>query len=291
VRFADRAGKGVRTAPRDALVAEVTPAKQRGRAFGFHRAADTLGAVVGPAVALGLLALFSDNFRLIFLLAFIPAVAGVALVSLVRERPPPPTAAGATTSTWRELGVGFYVFLGVSLVFALGNSSDVFLLLRAKDVGLSNSEVVLSYMLFNLVYAVVAMPAGIASDRLGRRNVIGVGFAVFAAVYVGFGLADEGAVIWPLFAVYGLYMALTEGVGRAFVADFVSSERRATALGLYQGAMGAMILLSSVIAGALWDIVDPAAPFFLGAATALLALVLLLVALPQRPIEDGHADV
>ena len=291
VRFGDRAGKGVRTAPRDALVAEVTPAKQRGRAFGFHRAADTLGAVVGPAVALGLLALFSDNFRLIFILAFIPAVAGVALVSLVRERPPPPTAAGAMTSTWRELGVGFYVFLGVSLVFALGNSSDVFLLLRAKDVGLSNSEVVLSYMLFNLVYAVVAMPAGIASDRLGRRNVIGVGFAVFAAVYVGFGLAGGGAVIWPLFAVYGLYMALTEGVGRAFVADFVPSERRATALGLYQGAMGAMILLSSVIAGALWDLVDPAAPFFLGAATALLALVLLLVALPHRPIEDGHAGV
>ena len=281
VRFGDRAGKGVRTAPRDALVAEVTPAQVRGRAFGFHRAADTLGAVVGPAVALGLLALFSDNFRLIFILAFIPAVAGVALVSLVRERPAPPAAAGATTSTWRELGVGFYVFLGVSLVFALGNSSDVFLLLRAKDVGLSNSEVVLSYMLFNLVYAVVAMPAGIASDRLGRRNVIGVGFAVFAAVYVGFGLAGGGAVIWPLFAVYGLHMALTEGVGRAFVADFVPGERRATALGLYQGAMGGMILLSSVIAGALWDIVDPAAPFFLGAATALLALVALVILRPQ----------
>jgi len=281
VRFGDRAGKGVRTAPRDALVAEVTPAQVRGRAFGFHRAADTLGAVVGPAVALGLLALFSDNFRLIFILAFIPAVAGVALVSLVRERPAPPAAAGATTSTWRELGVGFYVFLGVSLVFALGNSSDVFLLLRAKDVGLSNSEVVLSYMLFNLVYAVVSMPAGIASDRLGRRNVIGVGFAVFAAVYVGFGLAGGGAVIWPLFAVYGLHMALTEGVGRAFVADFVPGERRATALGLYQGAMGGMILLSSVIAGALWDIVDPAAPFFLGAVTALLALVALVILRPQ----------
>lgn len=281
VRFGDRAGKGVRTAPRDALVAEVTPAQVRGRAFGFHRAADTLGAVVGPAVALGLLALFSDNFRLIFILAFIPAVAGVALVSLVRERPAPPAAAGATTSTWRELGVGFYVFLGVSLVFALGNSSDVFLLLRAKDVGLSNSEVVLSYMLFNLVYAVVAMPAGIASDRLGRRNVIGLGFAVFAAVYLGFGLAGGGAVIWPLFAVYGLHMALTEGVGRAFVADFVPGERRATALGLYQGAMGGMILLSSVIAGALWDIVDPAAPFFLGAATALLALVALVILRPQ----------
>jgi MFS family permease len=283
VRFGDRTGKGIRTAPRDALVADMTPPELRGRAFGFHRAADTLGAVVGPAVALGLLAAFADNFRLIFILAFVPAVAAVALIAFVKERPPAPAPAGTTAVAWRGLGTGFYVFLGISLVFALGNSSDVFLLLRAKDLGLSNSEVVLSYMLFNVVYAALAMPAGIISDRLGRRSVIGGGFAVFAVVYLGFALAGRGAVVWPLFAVYGVHMALTEGVGRAFVADFVSSERRATALGLYQGAMGAMILLSSVIAGALWDAIDPAAPFFLGGATALAALVLLLVALPHRP--------
>lgn len=288
VRFGDRAGKGIRTAPRDALVADVTPPQSRGRAFGFHRAADTLGAVVGPAVALGLLAAFADDFRLIFVLAFIPALAAVALIALVKERPPSPAPAGTEKIAWRELGNGFYVFLGISLVFALGNSSDVFLLLRAKDVGLSNSEVVLSYMLFNLVYAVLAMPAGIVSDRLGRRNVIAGGFAVFAVVYLGFALAGRGAVVWPLFAVYGVHMALTEGVGRAFVADFVPSERRATALGLYQGAMGGMILLSSVIAGALWDVIDPAAPFFLGAATALTALALLVVALPRRPATEAQ---
>ena len=291
VRFGDRTGKGVRTAPRDALVADVTPPELRGRAFGFHRAADTLGAVVGPAVALGLLAAFADNFRLIFILAFLPAVAALAIVPLVKERPPAPAPAGAAGIAWRELGSGFYVFLGISLVFALGNSSDVFLLLRAKDVGLSNSEVVLSYMLFNVVYAVLAMPAGIISDRVGRRSVIGGGFAVFAMVYLGFALAGRGAVVWPLFAVYGVHMALTEGVGRAFVADFVPSERRATALGLYQGAMGGMILLSSVIAGVLWDVIDPAAPFFLGAATALAALVLLLVALPRRPATEARRSL
>ncbi|MEE8347780.1 MAG: MFS transporter, partial [Dehalococcoidia bacterium] len=258
VRFGDRAGKGIRTAPRDAMVADVTPVEHRGRAFGFHRAADTLGAVAGPAVALGLLAAFADNFRLVFILAFVPAIVGVALVALVKERPPVPASAGRAGIGWRGMGTGFYVFLGISLVFALGNSSDVFLLLRAKDFGLSNSEVVLAYMLFNLVYAGVAMPAGIVSDRLGRRTVIGVGFGVFAVVYLGFALAQGAAAMWPLFAVYGLYMALTEGVGRAFVADFVPSDRRATALGLYQGAMGAMILLSSVIAGVLWDAVDPA---------------------------------
>ncbi len=289
VRFGDRTGKGVRTAPRDALVADVTPPELRGRAFGFHRAADTLGAVAGPAVALGLLAAFADNFRLIFILAFLPAVAALAIVPLVKERPPAPSPAGTARIAWRELGSGFYLFLGISLVFALGNSSDVFLLLRAKDVGLSNSEVVLSYMLFNVVYAVLAMPAGIISDRVGRRSVIGGGFAVFAMVYLGFALVGRGAVVWPLFAVYGVHMALTEGVGRAFVADFVPSERRATALGLYQGAMGGMILLSSVIAGVLWDAIDPAAPFFLGAATALAALALLLVALPRRPATEARS--
>ncbi len=288
VRLGDRTGKGIRTAPRDALVADATPWESRGRAFGFHRAADTLGAVIGPALALGLLAVFADNFRLIFVLAFLPAVAAVALIALVRERPPAPAPPEAARVAWRGLGTGFYVFLGISLLFALGNSSDVFLLLRAKDVGLSNSEVVLSYMLFNLVYAALAMPAGVVSDRLGRRNVIGGGFAVFAMVYLGFALAGRGAVVWPLFAVYGVHMALTEGVGRAFVADFVPSERRATALGLYQGAMGAMILLSSVIAGALWDAIDPAAPFFLGGATSLVALALLLVALPRRPVTPAH---
>ena len=291
VRFGDRSGKGVRTAPRDALVADVTPPELRGRAFGFHRAADTLGAVAGPAAALGLLAVFADNFRLIFILAFLPAVAALALIALVKERPPAPAPAGAARVAWRELGSGFYVFLGISMVFALGNSSDVFLLLRVKDVGLSNSEVVLSYMLFNVVYAVLAMPAGIISDRLGRRNVIGGGFAVFAMVYLGFALAGRGAVAWPLFAVYGVYMAMTEGVGRAFVADFVPSERRATAMGLYQGAMGGMILLSSVIAGVLWDVIDPAAPFFLGAATALAALALLLVALPRRPATEARGSL
>jgi MFS family permease len=286
VRFGDRTGKGIRTAPRDAMVADVTPAGLRGRAFGFHRAADTLGAVVGPMVALGLLAAFSDNFRLIFIVAFVPAVAGVALVNLVKERAPAPAPAASPRVGWREMGSGFYVFLGISLVFALGNSSDAFLLLRAKDMGLSNSEVVLSYVVFNVVYAALAMPAGIASDRWGRRNVMGGGFAVFGAVYLGFALAGRGAVIWPLFAVYGLYMALTEGVGRAFVADFVPSERRATALGLYQGAMGAMILVSSVIAGVLWDVMGPEAPFFLGGATAVAALALLLTVLPRRPTAE-----
>ena len=287
IRFQDRVGKGVRTAPRDALVADVTPPDRRGRAFGFHRAADTVGAVVGSAIALGLLASLGDEFRVIFLIAAVPAVVGVPLVLLVRERPPAATPAGARPANWRDLGGAFYVFLGISLVFALGNSSDAFLLLRAKDLGLSNAEVVLGYVLFNAVYAAAAMPAGIVSDRLGRVGVMGGGFAVFAGVYLGFALTGGGAAVWPLLAVYGMYMALTEGVGRAFVVDFVPSARRATALGVYQGAMGAMILLSSVLAGALWDAIDPAAPFVLGGVTALVALTGLIAFRRRMTVHHG----
>jgi MFS family permease len=281
VRFLDRAGKGVRTAPRDALLADVTDKKTRGLAFGFHRAADTLGAVLGPGIGLGLLAALDEDFRLVFLLAFIPAAAGVLFLALVRERKPPPPAAHEEAVPVRQLGVHFYLFLGVSLVFALGNSSDVFLILRAKDLGLSNTGAVSAYIVFNVTYAALSVPAGIASDRLGRRNVIAAGFLVFAGVYLGFGFASSAAAVWPLFAVYGLYMALTEGVGRALIADSVPARSRGTALGLYTGAMGAMILLSSVLAGLLWDEVGPSAPFFLGGATAAAALGLLLALVPR----------
>ncbi len=170
----------------------------------------------------------------------------------------------------------------MSLVFALGNSSDVFLILRAKNLALSNVEAVSAYIVFNGVYAAAAMPAGIASDRLGRRNVIAVGFLVFAAVYTGMAMAGRGALVWPLFAVYGVYMALTEGVARAFVTDWVPPHARGTALGVYTGALGAMVLLSSVLAGLMWDHIDPSAPFYLGGASGLAAFALLVALLPRR---------
>jgi MFS family permease len=180
-----------------------------------------------------------------------------------------------------DLGGRFYAFLGISLLFAFGNSSDVFLILRAADLGLSDTAAVLAYILFNATYALFAIPAGVASDRLGRRNVIATGFLVFAFVYLGFGLAGDPVAAWPLFAVYGVYMALTEAVGKAFVVDFAPAAARATALGIYTGALGMMILVSSVTAGLLWDHVDPAAPFILGGVTAVASFVLLLALLPR----------
>jgi MFS family permease len=283
-RFVDRFGKGLRSAPRDALVAQWTERQERGRAFGFHRAVDTAGAVLGPLGALALLAILGDNYRVIFLLAFIPAALGMVLLRLVAERVPQAESPSAAQPRGGGLrfGAPFYAFLIVSLVFALGNSSDAFLILRSRNLGLGVSEAVLAYVAYNVSYSLLAMPAGIASDRLGRRNVIGLGFAVFAAVYVGFAVIDAGAYVWLLFPVYGVYMALTEGVGRALVADLVPSERRGSALGLYQGGVGLMALLSSIMAGFLWDQVGVSAPFFLGGSTAALALVLLVVLIPRR---------
>jgi len=284
-RVVDRFGKGLRTSPRDALIAQWTPPSVRGRGFGFHRAADTAGAVVGPLAALALLALIGENYRPIFALALVPALLAIIVLRGVRDRAPAPDERGSQTRLrFRDFGRAYYVFLGISLIFALGNSSDVFIILRARDLGLGVSEAVLAYALFNVVYALLSMPAGIASDRLGRRGVIAGGFAIFAGVYFGFAFVDAGAYIWLLFAVYGVYMALTEGVGRALVADFVGAQWRGTALGLYQGAMGLMILLSSILAGVLWDQVGASAPFFLGGSTAALAFVLAVFLLPRRPL-------
>ncbi|HZP26300.1 MAG TPA: MFS transporter [Dehalococcoidia bacterium] len=274
-RTIDRAGKGIRTAPRDALIADVTPLAQRGRAFGFHRAADTAGAVLGPAFAIALLAATDNHYRLIFLLAVIPAVLGVSVIPLARERRASASRAVERVPL-RSLGLTFYVFLAVSALFAFGNSSDVFLILRARDIGLRDTEVVLAYVGYNAVYSLLAMPAGIISDRIGRRKMISLGYAVFAIVYLGFGLNESQAFIWLLFGVYGLHMALMEGVSRAMVVDVIPAQGRATALGLYQGVLGGMVLLASVLAGLLWDNVGHSAPFILGAVTGASTLVMFL---------------
>ncbi len=285
-RFVDRFGKGVRSAPRDALVAQWTEREARGRAFGFHRAVDTAGAVLGPLGALALLAILGQNFRLIFVLAFVPAVLGMVLLRLVGERASrqaseAAAAAAKPASGGFRFGAAYYAFFIVSVAFALGNSSDAFLILRSRNLGLSVNEAVLAYVAYNASYSLLAMPAGIVSDRLGRRNVIGLGFAIFAGVYVGFAVIGSGAYVWLLFPLYGVYMALTEGVGRALVVDLVPGDRQGSALGLYQGGVGLMALLSSIMAGFLWDRVGPPAPFFLGGSTAALALVLLFVLLPR----------
>ena len=283
-RFVDRFGKGVRGSPRDALIADSTPADERGRAFGFHRSMDTAGAVVGPLLALLFVALFHDRMRVVFALAFIPGMLSVLALALVREPRRRARATGSTPLPFSLRGYTrpFLLFLGASLLFALGNSSDIFLILRAKNLGLSTTAVVLAYVLYNFVYMAVATPAGIVSDRIGRRSVFVTGLLIFAAVYFGFAVAGRGAVVWPLFAVYGLYIALTDGVGKALITDLVPEVRRATALGAYGMLTGLAALVASVVAGVLWDTVGTPAPFVLGAIGALASAVLMLIVLPRR---------
>jgi MFS family permease len=242
-----------------------------------------MGAVLGPAIGLGFFVLLSEHFRPVFLIAFLPAAAGVVVLFFVRDQPPAEVRdKDVERAAVGSLGRQFYIFLAISLLFALGNSSDAFLILRSDDLGLSHTGTVAAYVLFNAVYALGAVPAGVLSDRIGRRGIIAGGFAMFSAVYLGLALAGGSAAVWPLFAAYGVYMALTEAVGRAFIVDFAPAASRATAIGVYTGATGAMILLSSVLAGVLWDTVGPWAPFAVGAATGGVSAVLIAAFLRDR---------
>ncbi len=279
-RFVDRLGKGVRTGPRDALLADSARVQDRGRAFGFHRSMDTAGAVIGPLGAVGLLVAFHNHLRPIFWLALIPGVLSVLAVLPLRE-------VRRESRSGERLRIGitgrqFAVFLGIFTLFAATNSSDVFLILRARSLGLSEALVVLAYVLYNVVYMILSLPAGIASDRIGRRNVLAVGLVLFAAVYVGFTVIRHSAWVWPLFLVYGGYIALTDGVAKALISDLVPAETRATAIGTFAAATGISALIASVTAGILWQVVGAWAPFAMGAAGAGLAAVLLITLLPAR---------
>lgn len=276
LRVGDRVGKGIRGAPRDVMIAEAVDPAERGRAFGFHRTMDTAGAVVGPLLALGALAIVGQHrLRPVFALALIPGLGSLLLLSRL------PKSTAATGKRWEPGRLPWRGPYGrmvlVMAVFGIGNSSDAFLLLRAKDLGLSTYAVIAAYALFNLVYAALSLPAGIRADRIGKAKVYGSGLVVFAVVYLGFAVAPGGWAVWPLFAVYGAFMALTEGVARALVVDLAPDPVRGKALGVSQAVGGGCALVAGVTAGILWDAISPAAPFVLGAVTAVVAAGLLAV--------------
>lgn len=271
-RAVDRFGKGLRTAPRDALLADFAGAEDRGRIFGFHRSFDTLGAVCGPLAGLAFLAAAGDHLRWAIALSLIPAVLSVVVIASLPERRPA-VAAGEAGGVRGSLPAAYWLFLAATALFMAGNSTDAFLILRARDLGLSTTLVVLAYVVYNVVYAAAAYPAGILSDRVPRPLLLIGGYLVFAAVYLGFARAGSGALAWPLFATYGFYIAATEGVSKAFVADLAPASLRSSALGLFQGVTGLMVLAASIGAGVLWDVVGPGAPFYFGAACAAGAAI------------------
>ncbi len=285
VRFGDRVGKGIRTSPRDALVADSVSAGERGKGFGLHRAMDTFGAVLGLAIAAVIvylvqgreLTLGSDTYQWLVWVGVVPAVLAVlVLLFFVRERKRSSAGNISPQVGFKRAGgfdTRFKLFLVVMAVFTLGNSSDFFVILRAQDLGSSVLYVVLMLVVFNIAYAVSALPAGMLSDRLGRRRVIVLGWFIYGLVYLGFAVASETWQIWLLFACYGVYYGVVEGVARAFVADLVPEERRGTAYGLYHGVVGLTLLPASLIAGWLWQAYSPAAPFLFGAGLAFLAML------------------
>lgn len=291
VRSADRIGKGVRTAPRDALVADTVSEDQRGLAFGLHRAGDTGGAVIGLAVALAIVFAAGEGtsgldrsvFQTIVLLSLIPAVLAVLALAVgaqeARRQVVTPLRDGSQRPS---LDLRFYLFLGIVVVFTLGNASDSFLILRAQNAGLRVASILGMLITFNLIYAITAGPAGALSDRIGRRKLLVAGWIVYAAVYGGFALLRSGWQAWALMAVYGIYYGLTEGAARALVADLVTAEQRGTAYGLYHAAIGIGALPASLIAGVLWQGVGswgglgPSAPFAFGGTMAALAALLLM---------------
>ena len=310
LRFADRLGKGVRTAPRDALVADSTPMERRGLAFGVNRAADTAGAMLGVLTAAAIVYLEGPSARVlsratfhgVVLLSIVPAVLGVLCFILIAREPPRPQArrlgetdshidpAGAPARHFR-FGPRFLGFLGFVALFTLGNSSDAFLVLRAQQLGLSVLQILLALVTFNLIYALAATPSGALADRIGPARLVLAGWLVYGAVYLGLALAREGWQAWALWGVYGLYYGLFDGTSRALVPGLVPPQSRGTAYGVFNAAVGVMALPASLIAGLLWQGAGswhgfgPTAPFWFGSSLAFASALLLFFVFPRLRTE------
>lgn len=292
VRFLDRVGKGARDAPRDALLSVSIPRQNVGRAFGFHRGADTLGATLGPLLAFILLPWLDNNLRSLFLLSFVASFFAVLVLQFFvrevrREETPPSEEITPRFESFRlrSLGLPFLMFLVAATIFALAQASEAFLLLRARDFGLALALLPIIYFVSNLTLTVFSTPVGILSDKIGHRNTFMIGMLIFSGTYFFFARASSLAAVWILFALFGLYKAFTEGVGRAVVADLVQEKLRATAYGFYNAFVGLAALPASLVFGFLWARFGPAIPFYYGAALALIALTLFLflrIKYPQK---------
>ncbi|HEX7974923.1 MAG TPA: MFS transporter [Anaerolineales bacterium] len=294
VRWADRVGKGVRTAPRDALVAASVNEKSRGLAFGFHRAADTAGALLGLLVALlivwlaqaGSADLSASTFRTVVLISLAPAFLAVISLALVARDVAVKDQRAAPKFAFKSLGKPFMIFILIVGLFTLGNSADAFLILRAQERGLNVIGILGMLAAFNLIYTLVSTPAGSLSDRVGRKRLIIGGWLVYAAIYFGFGLAQTAWQIVVLYVLYGLYYGMAFGVSNAMIADLVPDRLRGTAYGTYNAVLGILTFPASVIAGVLWQGVGswngfgPSAPFLFGASLALAAALLMAFWMP-----------
>lgn len=271
-RVVDRFGKGIRTAPRDALIADSARERKRGAAFGLHRAMDTLGATIGVALAYFFITRFRGNLRSIFLISLIPAFLGVLFLFFVKEKRSELKSSGEKLQfKWSALDKRLKLFLIFTFLFTLGNSSNQFLLLRAKDLGSPLPQVILFYLVYNITYALVSYPAARLSDRIGRKKILVLGYLFYGLVYLGFAVNQHPSNFWLLFGVYGLYIGFTEGVEKALIADIAPPQLRATTIGLHATLVGVGLLPASLFAGVLWKYLGPSAPFYFGGVIGILS--------------------
>ncbi len=286
-RFTDRAGKGLRTAPRDAMLSIATQEKSKATVFGFHRMMDTIGAVIGPLIALLFFYFYPGEYKIFFLLAFIPGLAAVALTFFLRENK---TALSKkktipfdhTLVYWKQAPGIYRKLVAGLLLFALFNSSDVFLLLKMKDAGLADTGVIAVYIFYNLVYALFALPLGRLADRVGMKSILLLGLVFFILTYTGFSLNTQLLLFWPLLCCYGIYAAATESVAKAWISNLVPVNQTASAIGLYTGLQSLAALLASSLAGFIWHHYQPEAVFLSAAIAATLAAVWIHFRVPVK---------
>ena len=270
-RVTNRLGKGVRTTARDALITESTGKTIRGMAFGLHRTMDTIGAIAGPFAAMVLLNIFSNNYRHVFFWAFIPSALAMLLLLLVDDKRQELSSHLKMRFEWHKANFSFKLFLFISFVFTLGNSSIAFLILRAQNLGLTVGQTMLAYVMLSTTSALFSIPAGIISDRIGAKRVLFFGYLLFSYIYMMLGLINTSHMVWILFPAYGLFLSLTDGVSRAYISRLVPHKISASAFGIYQVVIGVTIFLSSYIAGMLWSLVSPSTPFIFGSVMAFVA--------------------
>ncbi len=286
-RCLDRTGKGIRAAPRDALVADVTEPAVRGAAYGLRQSLDSIGAFIGPIIALVVLTYANNDYRLVFWVALVPGIITIFLLTLGIQEPAryAETKAKSVPLDWqsiRDLGQGFWLILAVALIFTLGNSSDAFILLKTKQVGVASNLVPLALVVMNVVYSATAYPAGKLSDRIGRKTVLMISFALYALVYAGFAACNSPWQIWLLLCFYGLYLGLSQGTLLAMTSDRVPPDRRGAAFGLLNLSIGIALLPASLLGGWLWDTISPQATFWAGSIFAIVALLVIATDSPKQ---------
>jgi len=282
LRFVERFGKGIRTAPRDSLIAGSVTNGETGRSFGLQKAMDNSGAIVGPLAAFVLLIFFPENYRLIFLLAGIPAVLSILVIILGIKEAKRDQESLFKKFHFKDFPAKFYLFLVIVFVFTLGNSTDALLMVKANEVGVKVAFIPLVYMITSIVAVLFAIPVGSLSDRIGKEKILIAGYLIYAIVYYGFGVTSHAGAIVALFAMYGLYSAATDGIQKAFISDITDKNRQGTGLGIYNALLGITLLPASLIAGVLYDKVNSRVPFYFGAAMALVSAVLMIFFVRRR---------